>query len=88
MLFRSRANAENAVRVLATVDQIAELEQMEATKEEIDEAVAVVARQNNMTVEQLKPYYNEEFEQAIIKSVLAGKVMALIRQEAIITEAE
>ena len=83
-----RANAENAVRVQATVDQIAELEQMEATKEEIDEAVAVVARQNNMTVEQLKPYYNEEFEQAIIKSVLAGKVMALIRQEAIITEAE
>ena len=67
---------------------LTELEQMEATKEEIDEAVAVVARQNNMTVEQLKPYYNEEFEQAIIKSVLAGKVMALIRQEAIITEAE
>ena len=83
-----RANAENAVRLEATVELIADLEQMEATKEEIGEAVAVVARQNNMTVEQLKPYYNEEFEQAIIKSVLAGKVMALIRQEAIITEAE
>ena len=83
-----RANAENAVRLQATIELIADLEQMEATKEEIGEAVAVVARQNNMTVEQLKPYYDAEFEQAIIRSVLTGKVMALIRENAIITEVE
>ena len=83
-----RANAEKSVRVQVTIDRIAELEKLEATKAEIDEAVAVVARQNHMTVEQLKPYYNEEFEQAIIKSVLAGKAMALIRETAVITEAE
>ena len=83
-----RANAENAVRLQATIELIADLEQMEATKEEINEALAVVARQNNMTVEQIKPYYDAEFEQAIIRSVLTGKVMHLIRESAIITEVE
>ena len=58
----------------------------EATKEEIGEAVAVVAQQNHMTVEQLKPYYDAEFEQAIIRSILTGKVMHLIREAANIAE--
>ena len=83
-----RANAENAVRLQATIELVADLEQMEASKEEISEALAIVARQNNMTVEQLKPYYDAEFEQAIVRSVLTGKVMSLIRQAAIITEVE
>ena len=83
-----RANAENAVKMQAAIELIADLEQMEASKEEISEAVAIVARQNNMTVEQLKPYYDAEFEQAIIRSVLTGKVMAFIREAAIITEVE
>lgn len=83
-----RANAENAVKMQASIELIADLEQMQASKEEISEAVAIVARQNNMTVEQLKPYYDAEFEQAIIRSVLTGKVMAFIREAAIITEVE
>ena len=83
-----RANAENAVKVQAAIELIADLEQMEATKEEISEAVAIVARQNHMTVEQLKPYYDAEFEQAIVRSVLTGKVMALIRENAVLTEVE
>ena len=83
-----RANAENAVKMQATIELMADLEQLEASKEEISEAVAIVARQNNMTVEQLKPYYDAEFEQAIIRSVLTGKVMAFIREAAIITEVE
>ena len=83
-----RANAENAVKVQTAIELIADLEQMEATKEEISEAVAIVARQNHMTVEQLKPYYDAEFEQAIVRSVLTGKVMALIRENAVLTEVE
>ena len=77
-----RANAENAVRAQATIELIVDLEQLEATKEEIDEALAVVARQNNMTVEQIKAYYDAEFEQALIRSILTGKVMGLIRDAA------
>ena len=77
-----RANAENAVRMQATIELIVDLEQLEATKEEIGEALVVVARQNNMTVEQLKTYYDAAFEQALTRSILTGKVMRLIRDAA------
>ena len=53
-----------------------------ATKEEIDEAMVVVARQNRMTLEQLKPYLDAEFQQALIRSILTSKVMRLIRDAA------
>ena len=80
-----RASAENSVKIRATIDKIVELEKLEATEEEIGQAISVICRQNNMTVEQLKPHYDAEFEQAVIKSVLTGKVMALIRDAADIT---
>ena len=76
------AAAEAALRTQATVDKIVELESITASEQEIGEALAVVAKQNNMTVEQIKPYYDAEFEQAIIKSVLTSKVMQLIRDAA------
>ena len=83
----ARADAEVSVRMQAAIEQIVSLENLEATKEEIAEAVAVIARQNNMTIEQLKPYYDAEFEAAVVRSVLTGKVMSLIRESAEITEA-
>ena len=82
----SRANAVASVRIQAAIEQVVYLENMEASKEEIGEAVAVIARQNNMTVEQLKPYYDAEFEAAVVRSVLTSKVMKLIRDNAVITE--
>ncbi|MBQ8580384.1 MAG: trigger factor [Oscillospiraceae bacterium] len=78
----ARENARVAVQLQAAIEQIVAIEQLDATREEIGEAVAVVARQNRMTVEQLKPYYDAEFEQAIIRSILTGKVMRLIRDAA------
>ena len=83
----ARANAVQSVKVQAAIELIADLEQLEASKEEIGQALALVAQQNNMTVEQLKPYYDAEFEQALVRSVLTGKVMALVRQNALINEA-
>ena len=77
--------AKAALRNQAAIFEICKLEDLEATQEEIGEAVAVIARQNDMTVEQLKPYYNAEFEAAVTKSVLTGKVMALIREQADVT---
>ena len=38
------------------------------------------------TMEQLKPYYDAEFEKALERSVLTGKAMGLIREAAVITE--
>lgn len=81
----ARANAISGVRIQAAIEQIVSLENLEATKEEIGEAVAVTARQNNMTVEQLKPYYDAAFEAAVVRSVLTSKVMRLIRDAAEIT---
>ena len=78
----ARPTAESALKCQAAVDRIVELEKLEATQEEISQAVAVIARQNKMTVEQLKPYYDAEFEKAVVNSVLTSKVMRLIRDAA------
>ena len=78
----TRANAIASVRVQAAIEQIIALENLEATQEDIGEAVAVIARQNRMTVEQLKPYYDAEFEAAVIRNVLTTKAMQLVRDEA------
>ena len=59
---------------------------MEASDEEIGQAMAVIARQNRMTLEQLKPFVDEQFRAAVIRSVLTSKVMKLIRDAAEITE--
>ncbi len=84
-----RADAEPTAKAMlrnqAAIFEVCKLEDLEATQEEIGEAVAVIARQNDMTVEQLKPYYTAEFEAAVTKSVLTGKVMALIREHANVT---
>ena len=83
----ARANAVSSVKIQAAIEQIIALENLEATQEEIGEAVAIIARQNRMTVEQLKPYYDAAFEAAVVRSVLTSKVMRLIRDAAEITEA-
>ena len=78
----ARAEAEMSVRIRATVKKIAEAEKLEATKEEIAEACAVICRQNGITMDQLKQHYDAEFEQAVINSILTTKVMQLIREAA------
>ena len=78
--------AEASVKVQAAIDRIVELEKLEATQEEIAEALALVARQNGMTVEQLKEMYDSEMEKAIERSVLTTKAMELIRAHAEIVE--
>ena len=77
--------AEAALRNQAAIEQIIALEHLEATQEEIGQALAVIARQNNLTIEDLKDYYDEEFERAVLKSVLTSKVMRFIRDAADVT---
>ena len=79
-------SAKAAIRIKAATDKIAELEKLEATQEEIGVACATIARQNNMTIEQLKPYYDAEFEAAVIRTVLMSKAMKVVRDAAEITE--
>ena len=81
-----REHARNAVQMQAAIELIADLEQLQATEEELQQALEVVARQNNMTLEQIQPLYDAEFAQALARSVLTGKVMHLIRENAVVTE--
>ena len=82
----ARPAAEAALRNQATIEKIVELEGLTAEPEEIAQALAMIARQNNMTMEQIKPYYDAEFEKAVNRSVLTSKVMRLIRDAADIAE--
>ena len=78
----SRANALNALRTKAAMEQIVDLEGIQASKEEVDEALVINARQNGMTVEQLKPYVDFQFELEVVRSVLMAKAMKLVREHA------
>ena len=84
----AEADARAAIRIRAAAEKIAELEGLEATQEEIGVALATICRQNRMTMEELKPYYDAEFEAAVVKTVLMSKAMKLVRDNAEITETQ
>ena len=86
MLEDLRPAAESALRNKAAVEEIVQLENISVSEEEMAEAKAIICRRNGITMEQLKEYYDEAFEKAVIQSVQTGKVMCLIRDAAIITE--
>ena len=81
-----RPQAEFAIRSRAAIDEIVQIEGLEADKEDIAQALAIICRQNNITMDQLKEQYDAALEQAVINSVLAGKAMQLIRAAAIVEE--
>ena len=78
--------AEAALRCRAAIDEIVAIENLQAEDEEIGNALAVICRHNNITMEELKAQYDAALEQAVINSVLTGKVMRLIRDAAIVEE--
>ncbi len=80
--------AEAALRNKAAIAKIVELENLVPEQEEIAQALNLICRQNNVTMEQLREYYDEEFEKAVCDSVLTSKVMQLIRDAADITVTE
>ena len=82
----ARATAEVNIRNQAAIETIISLENLEATSQEIAEALALVCRQNNMTMDQMKEVYDARLEEAIVNSVLTSKVMRLIRDAADIAE--
>ena len=78
--------AEASIRAQAAIDQIVELEGLTATEQDIGEAIALIARQNRITVEELKEHYSADLESAVIRSVLTTKAMEFIRAHAEIAE--
>ncbi len=80
------AAAENTLRCRAAIDEIVLAEGLKAEQEEIANALAVICRHNDITMDELKAQYDAALEQAVINSVLTGKVMRLIRDAAVIGE--
>lgn len=78
----ARAN----ILAAATIDRIAELEKLEVTEDEMKEAKEQVCRSNNISLDLLASMNNPELNEMIARSVITGKVMALIRENAEITE--
>ena len=81
-----KPTAEAAIHYRAAIDEIVILEGLTAEQEEITQTLVAVCRQNNLTMEQLKEQYDAALEQAVINSVLTGKVMRLIRDAAVVEE--
>ena len=74
-----------AVKSRAAIDEIVQMEGLEADEEDIAKALAVICRHNGITMDELKEQYDAGLEQLVINSVLTGKVMRLIRDAAEIT---
>ena len=82
----ARAGAVISLKVQKTIEEVVKLEKLEVTDEEMEAALEVVCRQNNMTIDMLKPHIDAEFTAAITRSILMGKVMRLIRDAAEVAE--
>ena len=78
--------AEASIRAQAAIDRITQLEGLTATEQDIGEAIALIARQNRITVDELKEHYSADLEAAVIRSVLTTKAMEFIRSNAQIVE--
>ena len=83
----ARPAALQQIRNDAAIEHIVAIENIEPTREEITEMLVTIGRQNNLTMEQLRECYDAQLEAAVMQSVLAVKVLKLIRDNAIITEA-
>ena len=81
----ARPAAEASLRKSAAVEKIVELEKLEVEDQEFNDALNIICKQNGITIEQLLGYCTPEFEEAIKKSILTGKVMGLIRENANVT---
>lgn len=81
----ARPDAENALRIQACAARIALLEGLAASQEDIAAELAAICRQNGMTMEQLKPYVNAEFEASVAENIRMKKAIAFVRAHADVT---
>lgn len=68
------------------VDRIAILEGLRASQKDLDDAMQVIARENGLSLDQLKGYCDDNFNRAVENSVLSTKAYALVRALADVTE--
>ena len=81
-----RPEAVQNLRIRAAVEQIVELENIQATEEDINKALDEICAQNKITMDQLKEVYDDAFAEAVASNVKMRKAMILVRENAVITE--
>lgn len=81
-------DAKKAVQRQMIIAEIAEKENIEADEPSIGEALEKICRDNGMRIEELQPYMNAEFESAVVRNVIATKVLDCIKSYAEISVVE
>ena len=84
----ARPEAENSLRIQKAAMRIALLEGLTATDEDVAAELAAICRQNGMTMEQLRPYLNDSFEQSLAENIRMKKAIAFVRAHASVTVVE
>ena len=79
-------DAKQGLLIRTAIQKIAVLESIVAEDAEIERAQQEICRQNNINLDQLDDNSVGAFEQAVIQTVVARKVLALVRAEAKIKE--
>lgn len=83
-----RPDALKTVRRQRVIADIAEAEHIEADEASVTEAIQNLCRENNMTIDQLSAYLNEDAQNAIVRGVIADKVLDFLRDNAVLEVVE
>lgn len=70
------------------IAQIAEIEGIEADEESVAQEFSRICEENGVTIEQLQPYFDDQMQADIVRSVIANKVLDKISEHAEITTIE
>ena len=81
----AKPEAINSLRIQKAADRIALLEGITATDEDYANELAAICRQNRMTMEQLRPHINAQFEQSVRDNIRMQKAIAFVRANARVT---
>ena len=84
----SRLDAEKAVRRQSAIAEIAKAERITADESDVMEAIQIICRQNNMSIDQLTGCLDENAQNAIVRNVITAKVLQFIREHAEIETVE
>ena len=81
----AKPEAVNSLRIQKAADRIALLEGITATDEDYANELAAICRQNRMTMEQLRPHINAQFEGSVRDNIRMQKAIAFVRANARVT---
>ncbi len=68
--------------------QIAEEQNIEADEQSVADAITRLCRENKMTIDEIQKYMTEDFQNAVVRSVITDKVLQRIRDAADVTVVE